>query len=109
MSNELHTLTIQLMDKSWQMRCPADKAADLQKSAMHLDNKMREISSSNKMLGTERTAIMAAINAIYDLLVQQNQKDLYIDSLSSHIRELQNKLAAPSSSEVKRDIITLRS
>lgn len=93
MSNELHTLSFQLLDKLWQIRCPENRAYDLQKCALLLDNKMREIVNSGKVAGVERVAVMAAINAIYDLIVQQNQKDLYIESLSSHIRELQGQLA----------------
>lgn len=93
MNHEIQTLSIQLLDKTCQIRCSADKAQDLQKSAQFLDNKMREVSNSNKTLGTENTIIMAAIHAIYDLFAQQSQKDLYIESLSSHIRELQNKIA----------------
>lgn len=97
MSQELQTLAIQLLDKTWQIRCPADKVQDLQKCAQQLDHKMREIASTNKVLASDRLLIIAAINAIYDLTIQQNQKDLYIESLSSHIRELQNKLATPVS------------
>lgn len=89
MQNDLETLSIQLLDKTWQIRCPADKTHDLQKSARYLDEKMREVSKHGKK-SAEHIAIMAAINAIYELFSQQTQKDLYIESLSSRIRELQN-------------------
>jgi cell division protein ZapA len=93
MTSEIQTLAVQLLDKTCQIRCPADKAADLQKSAQYLDKKMREINNNNKTLGTENMMIMAAIHAIYDLLAQQSQKDLYIESLSIHVRELQSRLS----------------
>lgn len=89
MQQEPNTLSIQLLDKTWQLRCPADKAHELQKCARYLDEKMREVATQGKK-SPEHIAIMAAINAIYELFNQQNQKDLYIESLSSRIRELQN-------------------
>lgn len=98
MSQELHTLSIQLLEKTWQIRCPESHAQDLKKCALHLDSKMREITASGKVMGNERVAVMAAINAIHDLMIQQSQKDLYIESLSSHIRELQAQLAKAKNS-----------
>ncbi len=95
MNNEpqITTLSFQLLDKTWQIRCPEQQVQDLQKCAVQLDSKMREIATNSKIIGPERIAVMAAINAIYDLMAQQNQKDLYIESLSSHIRELKSQLA----------------
>jgi len=92
MSTDNNTLTIQLLDKPWQIRCPEDKKPELQKCARFLDNKMREITHGTKGMISERVVVMAAINVIYDMLQQLNQKDLYIDSLSSRVRELQNKI-----------------
>ena len=93
MSQELQTLSVQLLDKTWQIRCLENQIQDLQKCAQILNSKMHEIAATNKINGNERIAVMAAINAIYDLHAQQSQKDLYIESLSSRIRELQNQLA----------------
>lgn len=95
MSHDNHTIAIQLLSKTWHVRCPEDKTHDLQKSGRILDNKMREVVESGKTLNNEHIIVMAAINAIYDLMQQQSQKDIYIDSLSSRIRELQTKLGKP--------------
>jgi cell division protein ZapA len=92
MSHEHQTLSIQLLDKTWQIRCPNEKAHDLLKSAHFLDEKMHEIANQSKPMSHDRLTIIAAIQAIYELMAQQSQKDIYIDSLSSRIRELQNKM-----------------
>lgn len=102
MSHEHNLISIQLLDKIIQIRCPEEKAVELQKSARYLDQKMREISNSGRALSQERIVLMAAIHAIYELLEQQNQKDLYIDSLSSRIRELQkNNKVMPQNHELE--------
>lgn len=101
MSNDANTITIQLLDKTLQVRCPADKAVELQKCAILLDTKMREVAASKTASG-DRLMVLAALNAVHELFLQQNQKDLYIESLSSHIRELQNKIVSLSSQKMEK-------
>lgn len=103
MTTELQSITIQLLGKPWQIRCPENKAKLLQKCARYLDNKMCEIADQGKR-NPEHIAIMAAINAIYDLYVEQSQKDLYIESLSSRIRELQSKVSE-NRSEIQESLL----
>jgi cell division protein ZapA len=91
MNTETPILTIQLLDKTWQIRCPSEKAGELKKSAHYLDGKMREVADQNRLIGSERILVMAALSAVYELIAQHAQKDLYIDSLSSRIQELQDK------------------
>ena len=75
MQNYFNLITIQLLDKILQIRCPEEKAVELQKSARYLDQKMREIANTGRALSQERIVLMAAIHSIYELLEQQNQKD----------------------------------
>lgn len=92
MNQDMQTITIEILNKTFQARCEPDKALDLQKAAKSLDAKLREIQENGKAMNEERMIIMAAIQVIYDLMMQHNQKDIYIDSLSSRVRELQNKI-----------------
>lgn len=103
MSHDNHVLSIQLMNKTWQIRCPEDKTQDLQKCARLLDNKMHEITGRGS-ISDDRMLVMAAMNVIYDLLMQQSQKDLYIESLSSRIRELQNKPTKPLPKNIELEV-----
>ncbi len=63
-----NTLTVSLLDKEYTLSCPAGAEAGLIAAAENLDGKMREISSSGKLLGMERIAVMAALNLSYDNL-----------------------------------------
>lgn len=96
MNQETQILNLQLLDKTWQIRSPIDKSAELKKAAHLLNNKMQEITGSEKK-SSERIIVLSAISVIYDLLAEQNKKDLYIDSLSTHIRELQKKVTSTGS------------
>lgn len=103
MNQETQIINLQLLDKSWHIRSPADKTAELKKAASLLNNKMQEIAGNDKR-SSERITVLGAISVIYDLLAEQNKKDLYIDSLTTHIRELQKKVN-PSSSQNQEKLL----
>ena len=63
-----NTLKVKILDKDYLVSCPDDKKQALTTAADHLDSKMRDIRSSGKVLGTERIAVMAALNVTYELL-----------------------------------------
>ena len=63
-----NTLKVKILEKDYLVSCPDDKQGALTAAAGHLDSKMRDIRSSGKVLGTERIAVMAALNITYELL-----------------------------------------
>ncbi len=62
------TLEVKILDKDYLVACPEDKKSSLRGAAEHLDTKMREIRASGKVHGTERIAVMAALNITYELM-----------------------------------------
>lgn len=94
MSDEPTTLTVQILDKSYKIKSPKGEAQALQKSALYLDNKMREIRDTGNVVGIDRIAILAALNICYELLQQKNQNHSYIETMSGRIRDLQGKIEA---------------
>jgi cell division protein ZapA len=66
--SDANTLKVKILDKDYLVGCPDDKKTALESAASHLDEKMREIRSSGKILGIERIAVMAALNITYELL-----------------------------------------
>ena len=63
-----HTVTVRILDKDYQVACPADQEAELLVSAKYLDKQMRGIRESGKVVGLERIAVMAALNISHELL-----------------------------------------
>ncbi len=61
-------VNIRILDKEYQVACPADERAALQDSAEMLNAKMREIRDSGRVVGLERIAVMAALNMANELL-----------------------------------------
>jgi cell division protein ZapA len=53
-------VSVRLLDREYQVACPAEERSDLLDSAEYLDGKMREIRDSGKVVGLDRIAVIAA-------------------------------------------------
>ncbi len=93
MSEKTTTVTIRLLDKDYQVACPAEERMALLESARYLDEKMREIRDSRKMIGSERVAVMAALNIAHELL-QCREGHGESAGMDNKLRQLQNKVEA---------------
>ena len=70
--NRVPTITVEILDKEYQVACPPEQEEELLDAARHLDVQMRDIRAAGKVIGLERVAIMAALNLSYDLLHSRN-------------------------------------
>jgi len=93
MSEKTTAVTIRVLDKDYQVACPAEERVALLESARYLDEKMREIRDSRKMIGSERVAVMAALNIAHDLL-QCREGGGDSAGVDNKLRQLQNKVEA---------------
>ena len=64
-------VSVRILDKEYQVACPASERTDLLDSAEALNAKMREIRDSGRVVGLDRIAVMAALNMANDLLHAQ--------------------------------------
>ena len=84
-------LTIAIMGKEYRIACPEEEKDNLRASADLLNNKLDEIKQQGSVIGTERIAIMAALNMSHEVLhgesVNKEHKDLSqrIEALSERI------------------------
>ena len=61
-------VAIRILDKDYHIACPAGEKAALLQSADFLNGRMREIREGGKVSGSERIAVMTALNLAHDLL-----------------------------------------
>ena len=66
--NRPNTVSVDILDKEYQVACPADEELALTQAARYLDQHMRDIRSTGRVIGLERVAIMAALNISHELL-----------------------------------------
>ena len=67
-----HTVSIDILDKCYQVACEPEQEAELKQAASDLDDQMRAIRSTGKVIGLERVAIMAALNLSHQVLVMKS-------------------------------------
>ena len=65
---DVRTVSVHILDKEYQVACPAEQEAELIVSASYLDRQMRTIRETGKVIGLERIAVMAALNISHELL-----------------------------------------
>lgn len=95
MTDSSEGITITILDKEYLIACSDDERHDLMRSAEYLDSKMREIRDSGKIIGSDRIAVMAALNISHELLSQSEggaSKPVSDSSIGTRIRSLQDKI-----------------
>ncbi|MFT4886539.1 MAG: cell division protein ZapA [Pseudohongiellaceae bacterium] len=62
------SVQVKILDKDYQVNCPPSDQEALMKSARYLDENMRKIKSRGNIHGSEKIAVMAALNITHDML-----------------------------------------
>ena len=91
---ESKAVSIRVLDKEYQVACPVNEEPALMESARLLDEKMREVRDARKMIGTDRVAVMAALNLAHDLLTMQAGDGSGGPGVETKLRSLQSKVEA---------------
>lgn len=87
------TVTVEILDKEYQVACPPDQEVELQSAAQHLDKQMRDIRAAGKVIGLERVAIMAALNLSHEVLsLQGGRAPVRLDDHEDRLKTLTSKL-----------------
>jgi cell division protein ZapA len=89
---DTNAVTVTILDKEYLIACPEDERHDLIRSADYLDKKMREIRDAGKIIGSDRIAVMAALNISHELLTQQGANGKIDSSIGQRIRGLEAKI-----------------
>ena len=88
-----NAVSINIMGKDYLVACSADEKRDLLRSADYLNRKMCEIRDSGKIIGTDRIAVMAALNITHELLNQDGGgEDDSQHAIRDRIMSLSNKI-----------------
>ncbi|MCU7959993.1 MAG: cell division protein ZapA [gamma proteobacterium symbiont of Bathyaustriella thionipta] len=92
MSAEATPVKITILGKEYRIACPETERQSLMESSQLLDDEMRKIRSAGKVIGTDRIAVMAALNLAHDLLQQRCDKQNTRQSLQTRIQRLQDRI-----------------
>ena len=87
-----HNIAVEILGKSYKVRCPQDKVQELQNAAGYVDKEMRKLRDTGNIVGLDRIAVVAALNIAYELLTSERKENTDIDVMSVKIREMQKKV-----------------
>jgi cell division protein ZapA len=82
------TVILHILDKEYRISCPPEERNNLEQAARHLDNKMREIRNSGKVIGVDRIAVMAALNISHEMLTGSHRQDSALNDQQRQINDL---------------------
>jgi len=68
MADSAKTIDVTLLGRSYRVACEDHEREPLLQAVAYLDGKMNEIKAAGKVAGSERIAVMAALNIAHELL-----------------------------------------
>lgn len=88
---EAQPISVSILDKDYKIACPVGEQPALLASAKYLDNKMRQVRDNGTIIGSERIAVITALNITNDLL--SSSENAIPPELSPRLRNLESKIS----------------
>ncbi len=92
MTQQIAQVSVRILDKEYQVACPAEERTDLLDSAEILNSKMREIRDSGRIVGLDRIAVMAALNMANDLLHAKARDQELEGDISDRLKSISDRV-----------------
>ncbi len=92
MSSQVKPINITIMDKEYLISCPEQERDQLYGAAEMVNSKMQQIKEAGSVIGSERIAVMAALNIAHELLNYREKNEVYTSRLDDTIKRLQGKI-----------------
>jgi cell division protein ZapA len=87
-------VSVRILEKEYQFACASDERAALLDSAEYLNNEMRKIRDSGKVIGLDRIAVMAALNMANELLKARARDTTLESDVVVRMRSLRERVEA---------------
>ncbi len=101
--NDTKDTSIEIMGKTYQIRCPETEINALQRAAQYLEEKMRLIRESG-ILSFDRVAIITALNVAHQLLTLEQQKNQHAHAVNQRLTALQLKVEKALVKQVEMEL-----
>jgi cell division protein ZapA len=99
MSEErISRVSVRLLDREYQVACPAEERSALLDSAEYLDAKMKEVRDSGKVVGLDRIAVISALNIANELMQLKRNGTSLEGDVGAKLKSLDRKSTRLNSS-----------
>jgi cell division protein ZapA len=92
MSKDASPVNAIILDKEYLIACEEGEKESLRNAVDYLNQQMAEMKSSGSVIGSERIAVMTALNIANELLAYKKDNQDYTSEIDSTLKRLQNKI-----------------
>jgi cell division protein ZapA len=92
MDSPVKPITVTIMDKEYVVGCAEDEREALFASVEFLNRKLREQRDGGKVIGSERVAVMAALNIAHEYLDYRRHNDTSASDIGASLERIQSKI-----------------
>lgn len=85
-------VSIQILDKEYQVACPPEEREDLLAAAVYLNARLREIREGGKVIGAERQVMMAALNMANELAKSKGREQRNNADVGSRVKIMRERV-----------------
>ena len=85
-------VSVRIMEKEYVVACPYEERSALLDSAEFLNNRMKEIRDSGKVVGHDRIAVMVALNLAHELMRLKNRDSKLESDVVGRVRILRERV-----------------
>lgn len=92
MSKPNEPVAVSILGKDYRIACEPGAEDELISASRFLDTRMREVRGTGKVIGTDRIAVMVALNLAHELLKEKSDKDSAANSSNKRIRAMRERI-----------------
>jgi len=94
MSDPARPLSVRILEKEYFVACAPEERTALLDSAEFLNNRMKEIRDSGRIVGLDRIAVMAALNLAHEVLKMRARDQHSEQDAGVRIKALRERVEA---------------
>lgn len=87
-----HIVSVRILGKNYNIKCPPEQADALSESARILDAKLRDMKQGASSTSMDRIFVVTALNLCHELQTLKNEKTNAIGSIESKLQGLQSRI-----------------
>ena len=85
-------VNLHILEKDYVVACPEAERETLIASAQYLNEKLKEVRGSGKVVSTERIVVISALNIIHEYLQYKQKDQQYEQTINNELVRLQEKI-----------------
>jgi cell division protein ZapA len=91
-ASQQQPVTVTIFDKEYTFGCAENERESLLKAVDYLNRKMQELRDSGRVIGTERIAVMTALNIAHEFLEYRRSNEEFASNVGTGIERIQAKI-----------------